>query len=61
MAEPSNIAQARKLARDVVSREDCSLIEALLADAIGHLIDEIERTRNHLENLERDRAESGDS
>jgi hypothetical protein len=51
-AEQSDIAQARRLAREVVSRDDCRLIEALLADAIGHLADEVERTRNRLDALE---------
>lgn len=51
-SEQSNVAQARKIAREVVSRDGTTLVEALLADAIGHLADEVERTRNHLENLE---------
>lgn len=56
LSEQSDIAHARRLAREVVSRDDCSLIEALLADAIGHLVDEVERTRNHLDALEDSRS-----
>ncbi len=44
----SNIEQARKLAHDVVARDDCTLREALLADAIGHLADELEQIHRSL-------------
>lgn len=37
----SNIDRARARAEEVVGSEDCTLREALLADAIGHLSDEL--------------------
>jgi hypothetical protein len=43
MPEGTNTARARRLAAEVVERSDCTLAEALLADAIGHLADELER------------------
>jgi acyl CoA:acetate/3-ketoacid CoA transferase alpha subunit len=44
-SEQSNTQQARKLAEEVVRREDTTVIEVLLADAIGHLADEIDALR----------------
>jgi hypothetical protein len=44
----SNAAQARKLAEEVVARDDCTLKEAILADAIGHLADELEAKERSL-------------
>lgn len=45
----SDTAEARRLAEEVVRRDDAKLTEALLADAIGHLCDEIDRLRARLD------------
>jgi hypothetical protein len=43
----SDTEQARRLAQEVVRRDDTTIIEALLADAIGHLADALDELRRN--------------
>lgn len=52
-SENSNTLRARRLAQEVVSRDGTRLTEALLADAIGHLADELDALRERLDRHDR--------
>lgn len=45
----SNTDEARRLAREVVERDDTTLREALLADAVGHLADQLDDLKLQME------------
>jgi hypothetical protein len=48
----SDIEHARRLAEEVVSRQATTIVEALLADAVGHLADECAALRTRVDEEE---------